>query len=115
MIPTLYHVTKRGLSTDLLPPLLVHVVNRDRPRFSDQVGHQTTNASIGNKSFFTKRLHRQTYQNYEQPCQRSQNSEFQSHFSVSKIGRIFPIFFFCEEYLIRRPTYINDFFENSDL
>ena len=29
-------------------------------------------------------------QNYEQPCQRSQNSKFQSHFSVSKIGQIFP-------------------------
>ena len=27
---------------------------RDRPRFFDQVGHQTTNVSIGNKSFFTK-------------------------------------------------------------
>ena len=26
---------------------------RDRPRFFDQVGHQTTNASIGNKHFFT--------------------------------------------------------------
>ena len=24
---------------------------RDRPRFFDQVGHQTTNASIGNKYF----------------------------------------------------------------
>ena len=24
---------------------------RDRPRFFDQVGHQTTNASIGNKHF----------------------------------------------------------------
>ena len=46
----------------------------------------------------------QTYQNYEQPCQRSQNSEFQSHFSVSKIGRIFPKKI-CEEYLIRSPTY----------
>ena len=40
---------------------------RDRPRFFDQVGHQTTNASIGNKHFFTK---------YEQHCQRSQNSIF---------------------------------------
>ena len=30
------------------------VPNRDRPRFFDQVGHQTTNASIGNKHFFTK-------------------------------------------------------------
>ena len=28
--------------------------NRDRPRFFDQVGHQTTNASIENKHFFTK-------------------------------------------------------------
>ena len=28
--------------------------------------------------------------NYEQPCQRSQNSEFQSQFSVSKIGQNFP-------------------------
>ena len=26
---------------------------RDRPRFFDQVGHQTNNASIGNKHFFT--------------------------------------------------------------
>ena len=51
-----------------------------------------------------------TYQNYEQPCQRSQNSEFQSHFSVSIISRIFPKNNFCEEYLIRRPTYINEFF-----
>ena len=27
---------------------------RDRPRFFDQIGHQTTNASIGNEYFFTK-------------------------------------------------------------
>ena len=27
---------------------------RDRPRFFDQVGHQTVNASIRNKHFFTK-------------------------------------------------------------
>ena len=27
---------------------------RGRPRFFDQVGHQTINASIGNKHFFTK-------------------------------------------------------------
>ena len=26
-------------------------MSRDRPRFFDQVGHQTTNASIGNKHF----------------------------------------------------------------
>ena len=33
--------------------------------------------------FFTKSCHRQTYQNYEQPPGTSQNSYFQSHFSVS--------------------------------
>ena len=27
---------------------------RDRPRFFDQVEHQTNNVSIGNKHFFTK-------------------------------------------------------------
>ena len=43
---------------------------RDRPRFFDQVGHQTTCAYIGKKHFFTKSCHRQTYQNYEQPHQK---------------------------------------------
>ena len=28
--------------------------SRVRPRFFDQVGHQTTNAPIGNKYFFNK-------------------------------------------------------------
>ena len=49
---------------------------RDRPRFFDQVGHQTTNASIGNEHFLLNIGPHQTCQNYEQPCQRSQNSEF---------------------------------------
>ena len=66
---------------------------RDLPRFFDQVGHQTTYAYIGKKHFFTKSCHRQTYQNYEQPPQRLQNLYFQSHFSASKINRIFLIFF----------------------
>ena len=30
---------------------------RVRPRFFDQVGHQTTNASMGNKHFFTNSCH----------------------------------------------------------
>ena len=34
--------------------VLWHVSIRVRPRFFDQVGHQTTNALIGNKHFFTK-------------------------------------------------------------
>ena len=63
---------------------------RVRPRFFDQVGHETMYASSGNKHFFTKSCHRQTYQNYEQPPQTYQNLYFQSHFSVLKIGRIFP-------------------------
>ena len=65
-------------------------MNRVRPRFFDQVGHETMHASRGNKHFFTKSCHRQTYQNYEQHPRTCQNSYFQSHFSVSKIGRIFP-------------------------
>jgi hypothetical protein len=36
----------------------------------DQVGHETMYASNGNKHFFTKSSHRQTYQNYEQSRQK---------------------------------------------
>ena len=43
---------------------------RVRPRFFNQVGHQTTNASIGNKCFSTKKCQCQTYQNYEQSRQK---------------------------------------------
>ena len=43
---------------------------RVRPRFFDQVGHQTTNASIGNKYLSTKLCHHQTYQHYEQSQQK---------------------------------------------
>ena len=63
---------------------------RVRPRFFDQVGHKTMYASSGNKYFFTKSCHCQTYQNYEQSPQTSQNSYFQIYFSVLKVGRIFP-------------------------
>ena len=50
------------------------VHSRYRPRFFDQVGHENMYAFSGNKHFFTKSCHRQTYQNYEQPPQTSQNS-----------------------------------------
>ena len=60
-----------------------NTVIRYRPRFFDQVGHQTTSAYIENKHFFTKSCHRQTYQNYEQPPQSLQNLYFQSHFLAS--------------------------------
>ena len=50
-----------------MPMLAVMLLtNRVRPRFFDQVGHETMYASSGNKHFFTKSCHRQTYQNYEQ-------------------------------------------------
>ena len=44
--------------------------SRVRPRFFDQVGHETMYASSGNKHFFTKSCHCQTYQNYEQSRQK---------------------------------------------
>ena len=43
------------------------VLLRVRPRFFDQVGHETMYASSENMHFFTKSCHRRTYQNYEQP------------------------------------------------
>ena len=67
--------------------------SRVRPTFFDQVGYEAMYESNGNKHFFTKSCRRQTYQNNEQPPQRLQNSDFQSHFSASKINRIFLIFF----------------------
>ena len=43
---------------------------RVRPRFFDQVGHETMYAVSGNKQFLNKSCHRQTYQNYEQSQQK---------------------------------------------
>ena len=43
---------------------------RVRPRFFDQVGHETMYASGGTKHFFTESCHHQTYQNYEQSQQK---------------------------------------------
>ena len=83
-----------GVREAMVSSKIKHLPNRVRPRFFDQVGHETMYASHGNKQFFTKSCHRQTYQNYEQPPQTYQNSYFQSHFSVLKIDRIFPKKFF---------------------
>ena len=54
----------------LLTAFSRHREARVRPRFFDQVGHKTMFASGGNKHFFTKSCHRQTYQNYEQSRQK---------------------------------------------
>ena len=78
------------MNCDVLIYFALDSSTRVRPRFFDQVGHETMYASSGNKHFFTKSCHHQTYQNYEQPPRTSQNSYFQSHFSVLKIGGIFP-------------------------
>ena len=49
---------------------ILHIFLRYRPRFFDQVGHQTPYASMGNEHFFTKQCHCQYYQNYEQSRQK---------------------------------------------
>ena len=46
------------------------VMGRYRHWFFYWVGHETIYASSGNKHFFTKWCHRQTYQNYEQSRQK---------------------------------------------
>ena len=55
----------KGMAKVKIRQMNIH--SRVRPRFFDQVGHENMYASSGNKHFFTKSFHRQTYQNYEQP------------------------------------------------
>ena len=55
----------------LSPPFFLSVVwIKVRPRFFDQVGHETMYAPSGNKHFFTKSCHPRTYQNYGQSRQK---------------------------------------------
>ena len=63
--------------------------------FFYQVGHQTMYAFMGNKHFFTKSCHRQTYQNYEQPPQRLQNS----FFSIKNLRNLSGFFHFFKNQL----------------
>ena len=42
---------------------------------------------------------------------KSQNSDFQCHFSMSKIVRIFLNFFFIEEFQFRTPTFVKNIFD----
>ena len=72
--PGLTSIFKSGL---LISPSQICILSnalsfysRVRPRCFDQVGHQTTSASIGNRYFFTKLYHHQAYQNYEQRRQK---------------------------------------------
>ena len=82
---------------------------RYRLRFFDQVWHQTTYLSIGNKHFFSKSCHRQTYQNYEKKIAIFVLSK--SFFSI-KNQRNRSDYFFWEEFQTRRTTFKMKFFEN---
>ena len=99
---------------DSLCGRLLGLCTRVRPRFFDQVGHKTMYASSGKKYFFTKSCHRQTYENYEQPPQTSQNLYFQSHFSVLKIGQIFPKKNSMKNILLGDQLLLKNVFENFD-
>ena len=96
--------------------ILLHsgMITRVRPRFFDQVGHETINASSGNKHFFTKSCHHQTYQNYEQPPRTSQNADFQSHFLNVKNWPNLSKKKFCKEYWTRSPTFVKTLFSKGE-
>ena len=53
----------------------IRLWNRYGLRFFVRVEHETTYAFSGNKHFFAKQCHRQTYQNYEQSRQKLGNLE----------------------------------------
>ena len=104
------HFVRLSGISPTLATLGTYLCIRVRPRFFDQVGHETMYASSRNKHFFTKSCHHQTYKNYEQSSQTSQNLYFQSHFSVLKICFIFQKKNFYEEYSTRRPNFIKKCF-----
>ena len=70
--------------------------------------------SVRNKHFFTKKCHRQTCQNYEQPPRASQNSDFQSQFLVLQIGRIFQKKISLKNIELGDQLLLMNVFENSD-
>ena len=86
------------------------VGSRYLSRFFDRWAHETTYAYIGNKHFFTKACHHQTYQNSKISWQKMPISDFQSDFSMSKIIRIFLNSFFIEEYQFRGMFFVIDIF-----
>jgi hypothetical protein len=104
--------------TENLKTLLIrtsqYVNNRDRPRFLDQVGHQTIYAYIGNKHFFTKSCHRQTYQNYEQPPQRMQNLYLSKSFFSIKNQLNLSDFFSMKNIRLGDQLFEMKFFDNYD-
>ena len=63
-------MNKQTREMKMLHCIYNYIKARVRPRFFDQVGHETMYASSGNRHFFTKSHHRQTHQNYEQSRQK---------------------------------------------
>ena len=75
--------------------VILSVIIRVRPRLFDQVGHETMYASSGNKHFFTKSRHRQTYKNYEQSRQKYGTflvNKVLQKFSLIKVGLLIKYF-----------------------
>ena len=85
------------------------LASRDCPRFLDQVGHQTTNASIGNRHFslnndivtFTKIMNNLVKD--------LKILSFRVNFQCLNLVKSFQKNSF-KEYLIRRPTFIYEIF-----
>ena len=76
-----YHLNLISLMTNILDTV---------QDFLNKLGIKPCIYVVERSIFFTKSFHHQTYQNYKQPPQTSQNSDFQSHFSVFKISQTFP-------------------------
>ena len=74
-------------STILLTNSRSRIYIRVLSRNFDRVGNETTYGSCENKHFLL------SPSDYEQPPRKTQNSDFQSNFSVGKIDQNSPIFF----------------------
>ena len=94
----------------LLHSFYIQICSRYYLIFFEQLPRQTLGWLNGNTYFLTLKGLWQIKNRLWIWLWRSQNSDFQSQFSMSKIIRILPIFFFIEEYKIRSTTYINDSF-----
>jgi hypothetical protein len=94
---------------------MLRMLDRGRPRFFDQVGHETMYASSGNKHFFTKthvivrvtKIMNNLLENLKFVLSKS-------FFCVKNWSNLSEKKKFYEEYLTRRPTFIKFFFENFD-
>ena len=82
-----------GLSSDFIVSVPWPMVNRYLSRFFDCWAHKTRHAYIGNKHFFTKACHHQTYQNSKISWQKCQFLTFKVNFLCQKSSEAFYIFF----------------------